>query len=124
MTKREIFFKTQNNGFGVTTINYSGYGYGRHYAGMTNIYGYAPCGLVFDYVVTYHRSKQILKMIKSGEWWTVDSDIRNNYSTNGYSTRVGINRANKKRCKQIADSHKAINRLGKDAHEARVRLRN
>lgn len=124
MTKKEKFFKNQPSGIGTTTINYSGYGYGKHYAGMTNIYGYAPDGTTFDYIVTFHRSKIIVKMIRTGEWWLIDSDIRKNYSTNGYTTRVGIHRANKKRCMQLADSHRIIDEVGKNAHDARVRLRN
>jgi len=124
MTKREKFFKNQTSGIGTTTINYSGYGYGKHCAGMINIYGYAPDGTTFDYIVTFHRSKIIAKMIKTGEWWTIDSDIVSNYSTNGYTTRVGLKRANKKRCTQLADSHRAIDEIGKNAHDARVRVRN
>ncbi len=124
MTKKEKFFKNETSGYGTTTINYSGYGYGRHCAGMTNIYGFSPNGDTFDYIVTRHRSLVIASMIRSGEWWDVDEDIRSNYSTNGYTTRVGIKRASAKRCKVMADSHRAINLSGKDAHDARVHLRN
>jgi hypothetical protein len=124
MTKKEKFFKNQTSGIGTTTINYSGYGYGKHYAGMTNVYGYDSDGSTFDYIVTHHRSKQIIKMIEIGEWWSIDSDIRSNYSTNGYTTRVGIAKANLKRCTQLADSHRIIDDVGKSAHDARVILRN
>ena len=124
MTKRESFFKNQKSGIGRTAINYHGYGYGRHYAGMINIYGYAPDGTTFDYVVTYHRSKVLIDMLLSGEWWTIDSDIRRNYSTNGFTTRIGIRRANKKRCSQLANSHRLIDEVGKNALDERVRLRN
>ena len=124
MTKREKFFKTQTSGMGMTTINYSGYGYGKHYAGMTNLYGYTPDGSTFNYIVTYHRSKKIIEMFETGEWWSIDIDIRSNYSTNGYTTRVGIAKANLKRCRELADSHRIIDNVGKSAHDARVILRN
>lgn len=124
MTKRQKFFKTQTSGFGTTVINYSGYGYGRHCAGMTNVYGYAPDGSTFDYVVTRHRSNIIIRMLRDGSWWSVNEDIRDNYSTNGYTTRAGIRRADEKRCKQLADSHRAIPFSGKAAHDARVMARN
>ncbi len=124
MKKKEKFFKNKTSGIGTTLINYSGYGYGKHFAGMTNVYGFAPDGSTFDYIVTHHRSKIIAKMIITGEWWTIDNDIRSNYSTNGFTTRVGIDKANKKRCMQLADSHRIIDEIGKNAHDARVRLRN
>jgi hypothetical protein len=124
MTKREKFFKNQTSGIGTTRIAYSAYGYGKHYAGMTHIYGYTPDGLIFDYIVTYHRSKIIVKMINNGEWWKIDEDIRSNYSTNGYTTRIGVKRANLKRCSELSESHRIIEESGKEAHEARVRLRN
>jgi hypothetical protein len=124
MTKKEKFFKTKAEGYSTTRINYSGYSYGRHYGGMTNIYGYSPDGSVFDYIVTYHRSKVIARMIRNGTWWALDISIRDNYSTNGYTTRVGIIRANKKRCSQLSESHKILPFGGKNAHDARVILRN
>lgn len=124
MTKKEKFFKANNSGFGLTNINYSGYGYGKNHAGMINLYGFAPDGSMFDYIVTFHRSKQIIKMLQSGEWWDINPDVRDNYSTNGYTTRVGIKRANARRCKQLADSHKKIIMTGKSAHDLRVILRN
>ena len=43
---------------------------------MVNVYGYDPEGGVFDYVVTYHRSNVICRMLTSGEWWTIDEDIK------------------------------------------------
>ena len=124
MTKREKFFANNKSGIGTTTINYTGYGYGRHCAGMTNLYGYAPDGSIFDYVVTFHRSRIIEEMIITGEWWTIHEDIRSNYSTNGFTTRVGIRKANKKRCTQLADSHRLIIDSGKQAHDLRVKIRN
>lgn len=123
-TKKEMFFLNNTTAFCCTQINYSGYGYGRHYAGMVNVYGYDPEGGVFDYVVTYHRSNVICRMLTSGEWWTIDEDIRSNYTTNGYTTRVGIKKAHKKRCAELAASHRAIPFSGKGAHDARVFLRN
>ena len=122
--KKEKFFKNQKSGYNTTTINYSGYGYGRHAAGMVNIYGYTPDGSTFDYIVSYHRSKVITRMIITGEWWTISDDVRGNYSTNGYTTRIGIARANPKRCTQIADSHRAFVYQGQNAHDVRVLLRN
>lgn len=123
-TKKEKFFKTQVTGFSTTTINYNGYGYGRHCAGMTNVYGYSPEGIRFDYIVTPHRANVICSMIRSGQWWTLDADIRSNYSTNGYNTRWGIRRANLLRCRKMAESHAAITLGGKDGHDARVMMRN
>ncbi|MFH2013626.1 MAG: hypothetical protein ABIJ17_01505 [Patescibacteria group bacterium] len=124
MKKKDKFFVNNKTGIGTTTINYSGYGYGKHYAGMTNVYGYAPDGSTFDYIVTYHRSNVIIKMIKSGEWWKIDESIRSNYTTNGYTTRVGIKKASKKRCEQLRNSHAVISHSGKLAHDERVRKRN
>lgn len=124
MTKKEKFFIENTSGVGSTTINFSGYGYGRHYAGMINLYGYDPDGNVFDYIVTYHRSKVICKMISTGEWWKLDESILANYSTNGHTTRVGIKRANIAKAKKMKDSHDAIPFSGKAAHDARVFFRN
>ena len=123
-TKKEKFFKNNKSGFATTLINYSGYGYGRHAAGMTNIYGYDNTGFTFDYIVTNHRAGVIASMLTTGEWWKLESSIRSNYSTNGFTTRVGIKRANRKRCKQLAESHNAVPYSGKAAHDARVFLRN
>jgi hypothetical protein len=122
--KKEKFFKTQTTGWNTTTISYSGYGYGKHYGGMTNIYGYTPDGDTFDYIVTHHRSLIIGKLIESGEWWNIHPDVRGNYSTNGYTTRVGVRRANIARCGKMALSHHLITDDGSAAHEARVFLRN
>ena len=124
ITKKERFFRDNTAGVETTLINYSGYGYGRHAAGMVELYGYDDNGNQFSYIVTRHRCRVIQKMIKNGEWWTLDSSIRANYSTNGYTTRVGIKRANAARCKQLSDSHKAIYEGGKAAHDMRVALRN
>lgn len=107
-----------------TTINYSGYGYGKHYAGMIHCYGYDPNGEKWECICTYHRMKVISKMIKTGEYWGINEDIRKNYETNGYTTRVGLKKANLIRCKQLADSHRQCDESGKAAHDFRVRLRN
>lgn len=124
MKKAEKFFKNNSSGYNTTRINYSGYGYGQHYGGMTHLYGYDNNGFPFNYIVSYHRACQIIKLIKNKEWWEIDEDIRNNYSTNGYTTRIGLKRANIKRCKQIAESHIKCDYSGKSAHDYRVRLRN
>ena len=123
-TKAEKFFENNTDGISTTTINYSGYGYGRQYAGMTHVYGYDDKGLRFDYVVTFHRSRVIMNMIRSGEWWLLDSAIRDNYSTNGYNTRRGIKNADVMRCRKMQESHDRITEKGKDAHDTRVLLRN
>ena len=120
--KKTKFFATHLSGWQTTSISYSGYGYGRHAAGMVNVYGYGPAG-TFDYVVTYHRSKVILSMLGSGEWWSLDEAVRSNYSTNGYTTRVGITRASLSQCRRMHASHVALPDSGKTAHDIRVRLR-
>jgi hypothetical protein len=128
MTKYETFFKTVPFDGAVklsaTTISYSGYGYGRHNGGKTHLYGYDPKGEQFSYIVTFHRSKVIAQMIRTGEWWELTEKIRSNYSTNGYTTRVGIKRANLARCAKMMKSHQAIPDAGKAAHDARVIMRN
>lgn len=124
MKKRDKFFKKEKTGFSQTGLNYSGSGYGKHYGGMTNVYGFDPDGNIFDYFVTFHRSKIIIQLLISGEWWKIDEDIRGNYSTNGYSTRIGLKRANKAKCKKIADSHREVRQTGKNAHDYRVIIRN
>jgi hypothetical protein len=124
MTKKEKFFKTAKIGMNTTTINYTGYGYGRHCGGMVNVYGYTPEGAIYDYIVTFHRSKKIIEMIKTGKWWTINQDIRANYCTNGYTTRIGIKKADMARCKRLADSHRVIQGGGSEAHDMRVFLRN
>lgn len=123
-TKKEKFFKTYKTGFSTTLISFSGYGYGRHAAGMVNIYGFDNEGIRFDYVVTHHRSKVIASMIEAGTWWKLDSAIRSNYSTNGYNTRKGIKNANLTRCKQLQNSHTTVPFSGKSAHDYRVLIRN
>lgn len=127
MKKAEKFLKN-NSGktdvYSSTTINYTGYGYGRHYAGMVHIYGYDIYGDKWECICTYHRYKQITKLLRTGEYWSINEDIRKNYETNGYTTRVGLLRADKKRCTQLADSHRICDESGKAAHDYRVRLRN
>lgn len=127
MKKAEKFLKN-NSGktdvYSSTTINYTGYGYGKHYAGMVHIYGYDPNGKKWECICTYHRSKQIIKLIQNGEYWNINNDIRQNYETNGFTTRVGLKKANLIRCKQLADSHRQCDESGKAAHDFRVRLRN
>lgn len=126
-TKADIFFRknpTGENIFQTTKLNYSGSSYGECYAGMTYLYGYDCDGNRFDYFVTNHRAKTIISLINDNKWWGLDSSIRDNYSTNGYTTRVGINRANMKRCKQLSESHKKFPYSGKNAHDYRVLIRN
>jgi hypothetical protein len=125
-TKKELFFRNNTTGYNTTTINYSGYGYGRQYAGMTNVYGYDNDGIRFDYIVTSHREKVILRMLKDGSWWLIDSSIRGNYSTNGKTTLCGIERSKKhiERLDKIAHSHFVNTDRGIDAHNNRVRIRN
>lgn len=131
MTKRDKFFRDYTCGWSTTQINYSGYGYGAHCAGHVHIYGYDPSGETFDYIVTRQRAKVIKKMLHSGEWWSseIDDDVRQNYVTNGHTTRVGLLRANAnkkrvERCKQLAHSHQLIPEDGEEAHKARVMARN
>jgi hypothetical protein len=114
----------KKNVYDSTTINYFGYGYGKHYAGMMHLYGYDINGEEWECICTYHRAKVIKKLIKSGEYWNIHKDIRKNYETNGFTTRVGIRRANLQRCKKMADSHRKCSEQGKSAHDYRVRLRN
>ena len=114
----------EKNVYSSTIINYTGYGYGRHYAGMIHLYGYDPNGKKWECICSYHRGKVISKMIKNGEYWNIHEDIRKNYETNGYTTRIGLKRANLVRCKQLADSHRKCDESGKAAHDYRVRLRN
>jgi hypothetical protein len=124
MTKKDKFFIQNSSGYCTTTINYSGYGYGRHCAGKTNLYGYDNNGNAFDYIVTNHRCKVIISMIDSGEWWGLEDSIRSNYSTNGHSTRKGIKKANIERCKLMHRSHQINPLSGKSNHDIRVLLRN
>ena len=129
MKKFEKFIK-QNEGklnvFGYTGLNYSGSYIGKHANGNRHLYGFDINGNWFEYVCTYHRSKTILKMLNTGEWWTLPEAIRNNYSTNGYNTRVGIRKYFNRleRIEQIALSHQIIKYGGIDGHKDRVQIRN
>ena len=110
-----------------TTINYSGYGYGRHYAGMKNLYGITEDGETFDYICTPHRVDVIIKRMKNGTWFNIPSAIRDNYTHNGYTTRCGLDRAVKRleRIEEIQKSHIEYGHLtGKAGHDFRVRMRN
>ena len=130
-TKKEKFFETTkadgNLHLCTTTINYSGYGYGRQYAGMTNVYGIRENGEKFDFICTFHRSNVAKKRIINGTWFDIPEAIRDNYTTNGYNTRCGLERAKNKleRIERIHKSHSEFGYLtGKDGHETRVRKRN
>lgn len=124
MLKKDKFFENNQTGFGFTRINYSGFGYGSHAGGMTDVYGYKPNGETFSYVVSFHRSKIIIKMLKDGSWWNIHEAIQSNYGTNGYTTRIGLKRANLDTCLRMWSSHHVITEGGKSGHDARVQLRN
>lgn len=126
MQKFKKFFLNNKSGYSTTAINHDGYGYGSQFGGMYHIYGYDNEGNIFGYVVTPRRCQTILQLLDEGKWWDIDKEIRENYSTNGYTTRCGVKKALSKleRIKKIAQSHDACKLGGKDGHDYRVSLRN
>jgi hypothetical protein len=77
--------------------------------------------------ISKHRAKQVIKAINSGIWDTINADVRENYCTNGYTTRRGLfadYTPKLERIQRIAQSHIEVIDSGKEAHELRVELRN
>lgn len=130
MNKRERFDLNCRRGLvkagtvETTQINYSGYGYGRHNAGMTHVYYFNGESVEDLGVMTHHRAKVVISMIERGTWFNVDEDLRKNYTTNGFNTRVGLVKANINRVKTIAQSHKSLPFSGQAAHQLRKIKRN
>jgi len=79
--------------------------------------------------VTKHRVHVINKYHRTGEYKLINADVWTNYCTNGYSTRIGLKRANKSEsvlesASIIAKSHADCLVEGKDGHDIRVQMRN
>ena len=84
------------------------------------------------YDTSYHRTLQLIKALKKGKLDTIDTDILNNYVTNGYLTRRGLfadyNDNKIERIKKIAMSH--ADYMGNESgdsefdHLRRVEMRN
>jgi hypothetical protein len=131
-TKFDMFKRAANSGkisantAGYTLLDYSGSGLGKHYAGFTHVYYFDGSNVDTIGIMTSHRAKVCLRMLRNGNWFNINPDIRANYVTNGFNTRCGIEKASKKlaRITIIAKSHKENSFSGNSAHEQRVRVRN
>lgn len=82
--------------------------------------------------VTKHRAMVIISRLSDFLEKKIPKEVWENYCTNGYSTRIGINKSINKynknlhfqgKIKKIAKSHKIIKNKTKEAHMMRVLLR-
>jgi len=77
---------------------------------------------------TVHRMRQAIKAYPDFLAGKIDSNVWQNYITNGYSTRRGLyanySQKNKERMSKIAESHIDIITDGERGHRQRVIMRN
>ena len=103
------------------------------YSGTVVIRGENGCPTYYCNT-TKHRCKIIAKLLNNNEWYNIPNTIRENYTTGGFNTRIGIYRAmksekTKNRIEEIARSHARYNDQygydngGRIGHEIRVSMR-
>lgn len=76
--------------------------------------------------ITRHRAKQVAAAIHQGKWDGIDEEVRQNYITNGYTTRRGLYADYSKQLEHITRihlSHIICDDSGTEGHNIRQNLR-